>query len=243
MENKWNYNCCGNDWGGLCKHGCEQSPINLDDNIVINENIDLDIQFNHVTNNCQIKNTGYCLQFTSNDSMGVFKLKDKKYYIQQFHFHITSEHRINNKEFDMEMHIVGETNDNKKESAVIGILWKTGKHNQMLNDLGWTDDITDIPSPDKEGPYYKIIKEIKLHELNYVLKEKSFYHYSGSLTTPCCTENIKWIVYQCPLELSSNQLDYYHQVLKNHIPITAGNKYKNNRNIQAIGKRNIYFKR
>ncbi len=45
-------------------------------------------------------------------------------------------------------------------------------------------------------------------------------HYDGSLTTPPCTEQVNWSVWEDPIELSQKQIDLFAQRFPdNHRPV------------------------
>ena len=48
------------------------------------------------------------------------------------------------------------------------------------------------------------------------LKNKEFYHYLGSLTTPDCDETVEWIVYKSPVFISKRNFD----ILENHLGVS-----------------------
>ncbi len=82
------------------------------------------------------------------------------------------------------------------------------------------------------------IKDEESKEINYAIdltslhpKSKDFYSYSGSLTTPPCTENVNWVIFKNQLILS------YKQVLKlkNNMPLN------NYRNEHPLNKRKVYL--
>ncbi len=59
----------------------------------------------------------------------------------------------------------------------------------------------------------------------------SYYHYTGSLTTPPYTEGVNWYVMTAPIEVSSEQIENFRQIYQ-----------VNARPIQPLNGRVIYFK-
>ena len=56
------------------------------------------------------------------------------------------------------------------------------------------------------------------------------YHYSGSLTTPPCSEGVQWYVRRTPTQLSRSQIAAFTAVY-NH----------NNRPVQALNDRTVFL--
>lgn len=56
---------------------------------------------------------------------------------------------------------------------------------------------------------------------------RDYYSFSGSLTTPPCTEGVRWLVMKQPMALSQSQLDAFKAVM--HHP--------NNRPVQPLNGR------
>lgn len=56
------------------------------------------------------------------------------------------------------------------------------------------------PGKKTEIPSFKIAELLREFESDYVT-------YEGSLTTPPCSENVKWIVSSKPIRLSQNQVN------------------------------------
>jgi len=67
-------------------------------------------------------------------------------------------------------------------------------------------------------------------DINELVKGRSDYFlYNGSLTTPPCTEGVKWIVLKQPVIASPEQIQHYHDLLG----------FDNNRPIQPLNSRLI----
>ena len=108
-----------------------------------------------------------------------------KYKLHSFHFHLYSEHRLQNRQYPMELHLVHKNlnkDDHENENLVIGILFDyiDGKENKFLKDINLADETK--------------IKSASI--LNLINKDDTFYYYKGSLTTVPCTENVNWIVFK-----------------------------------------------
>ena len=141
----------------------------------------------------------------------------KKFELKQFHFHTPSENTINGKHFPMEAHLV-HLNKNG-EIAVIGIMFKIGKENKALkkfqnkisNKLNHKNKITSYLNPEELLP-----------------KTKDYYRFNGSLTTPPCSEGVRWFVFKDAVEMSKEQLKLFSNIMG-----------KNNRPTQPINARKV----
>ena len=68
-------------------------------------------------------------------------------------------------------------------------------------------------------------------DLNLILPStKNFIHYEGSLTTPPCSEGVKWILLEDPIQAAEWQLEMIHEIIK-----------EDNRPIQKTGDRHVYL--
>ena len=93
------------------------------------------------------------------------------------HFHTPSEHTFYGEHFDLELHIVHKYKENGKLGAVLGIMFEESEEdNQLIDSLLYA----------MEGGNVDL--GLFISKLDYA----SFYSYDGSLTSPPCTEGIKW---------------------------------------------------
>ena len=58
-------------------------------------------------------------------------------------------------------------------------------------------------------------------------KTMAYYRFSGSLTTPPCTEGVRWLVLQSPVEASKEQIAAFEHAVGHH----------NNRPVQPLNGR------
>jgi len=193
-------------WGDLseefkmCKIGKSQSPVDISG--TVKESLP-PIEFHYRSSPLEIINNGHTIQVNYEEGSYV-KINGKKYNLLQFHFHAPSEHTVNGKHFDMEAHLVHKSDDGKL--AVIGVFMKEGAKNNFIQTL-W-DNI-----PDKVGAE-KSMKHIKINAMDLLPENRAYYKYSGSLTTPPCTEGVDWNIMVTPVKLSRDQIDKFRTFYK-----------------------------
>lgn len=222
-----------NRWGelspvyALCKDGKNQSPINLSSELNGSGTVwefnyaSTSLRIAHNENMDDIVDNGHTIQVTV-DEGSKFTFAGKVYHLKQFHFHCPSEHQVDGKAFPMEVHFVHQNDSGK--FAVVSILVKEGKENDNFKKI-----IENFPAKKGEN---KHLHDIHL-ALQFHLPEKNeAYHYTGSLTTPPCSEQVEWLIFRQPVEASKAQLDaFYAKIANNNRPIQA----LNNRTIKSGG--------
>lgn len=196
-----------------CGRGVEQSPINLE-NAKANATSEADIQINYQPSSFTIKNNGHTVQADANTDENSIVIEGKEYKLVQFHFHVPSEHQMEGKNLDMELHLVHKSEDD--QLAVLGVLMKAGKENKILAEL-WSK----LPKEESEE---NILLEEEINLSSLLPQDKTAYHYNGSLTTPPCSEGVKWTVFAEPISVSQEQIDLFATVFPdNHRPVQPWN--------------------
>ena len=199
---------------GLCGIGIHQSPID----IVNPTPAELPaINFNYQPTSLNIHNTGNTIEVAYPKGSWV-EVDGTKYHLLQFHFHSPSEHTVTGNLFDMEMHLVHESEDGIL--AVIGVLIKSGSINTAFN--AFWHYLPSIPDESKQ------IKNVIVNAFDLLPSTKHTYRYDGSLTTPPCSEEIKWFVMTTPIEMSESQIAAFKAILDG-----------NNRPVQPLNGREL----
>ncbi|MCI4625148.1 MAG: carbonic anhydrase family protein [Candidatus Magnetoovum sp. WYHC-5] len=214
-------------WGDLsptyatCKIGKSQSPIDIPKVEAATETA---IAFSYAQTPLKIINNGHTIQVNYSPNSTI-TINGKEYKLMQFHFHSPSEHTLMGESFPMEAHIVHATKD--KELAVIGVLFKVGAENPFIKTL-WEH----LPQKvDKE----ETVKGVNINAKQLIpTNTATYYNYSGSLTTPPCSENVNWNVLQTPIEVSQEQVDKFVSLIgKNARPVQPINE----RDVKSINKK------
>ncbi len=56
------------------------------------------------------------------------------------------------------------------------------------------------------------IPGVQVETAQLLPRDRSLFRYFGSLTTPPCSEAVKWIIFQKPVELSAFQLSQFSEI-------------------------------
>jgi len=137
------------------------------------------------------------------------------YKVAQFHFHTKAENLHGSKLFDAEVHFVakpvGATPQGFPAAIVTGVWFSSQESTAKPSDFFSTvmahvpttkDAQTTIPSLD--------LKQFA----SSFFATKNFFTFDGSLTTPPCTEGIKWFVLLDPLKATSNDIGKFNDIFK-----------------------------
>ena len=205
---------CGSDW--LDCDGNSQSPINIITSIVEENESLSEIQNYFSDNSTTILNNGHTLQFDY-DNGSYSKLNGIYYDLKQFHFHTGSEHTINGTRYPMEVHLVHQ-DPISGNLAVIGILFEEGDKNNLL------ENFTSVLPIHEDETYVSTFSYNILDLINDDDDELEYYTYSGSLTTPPCSEIVTWYLIKEPIEASKTQLAAFKNIMNhNYRPVTPLN--------------------
>ena len=191
-------------WGELseafvtCKEGKSQSPIDIVDPI----DRDLDpIVFSYRGSTTAVVNNGHTLQVDVGRD-NTLDVDGQTFKLLQFHLHSPSEHRIEGEVFPLEAHFV-HRND-QGELAVVAILFRLGDRSRTMATIG-------AAAPEKAGTSKPL--DTSIAALEIVPKNTAHYRYSGSLTTPPCTEGVLWLVEKSIDSVSKEQVANFVRII------------------------------
>jgi carbonic anhydrase len=199
-EEHWSYE--GNDgpkhWGGLCNSGKNQSPVDLRDAVSARL---APLSFKYESLAQDVFNNGHTVQVTYAPG-STLTVDSHPYQLQQFHFHAPSENLLDGKQFPLEAHFVHADADGNL--AVVAVFFEAGAANVALEKLG-----KDLPL--RAGDKHDLAVRIAAAEL--MPKARDYFRFSGSLTTPPCSEGVNWLVLKRPVTASSEQIEHLHAAM------------------------------
>lgn len=201
----WEYGGAENptQWGQLnrdfrlCEFGKSQSPISIKNAVV---STPASINFDYKPSPLVVINNGHTIQVNYEQGSSV-NIDGEKYSLLQFHFHTPSEHTINGKASALELHLV-HRND-AGNLAVVGVLLTEGNANPVIEEV-WKN----IPETGKTNT----VSDRLINAANLLPKSKAYYSYSGSLTTPPCSEDVKWHLLVEPMTVSEEQVETFAKI-------------------------------
>jgi carbonic anhydrase len=234
--------------------GSHQSPINIITSESVFDQIlrDYPLMINY-NPACSviIKNTGRSFEVKKEFQPDIFGGPlNNRYRFLQMHMHWGkaleqgSEHLVDGCSYASEIHLVNwnyelfktpeeaARSSNHSGLAVLGVFVKVGQFNPDFQKI--VDSVNDIKLKDNA-----VITD-NLNLCNFLPSNKSdYWTYEGSLTTPPCSESVRWIVFRQPIEISPDQLKQVRN-LHESTDTTSDLLHFNNRPICRVGDRTVF---
>ena len=207
-------------WGSLdaafsaCSDGRNQSPINLTRMV---ESELKPIKFAYKAGGTEILNNGHTIQVNYAPGSSI-TLDGITFELKQFHFHAPSENTIQGHSYPLEGHFVhADANGNL---AVVAVMYMVEKPLPEL-EKAWKY------MPDQAGEKRALPAAVSASAL--LPAKRGYYRFTGSLTTPPCSEGVRWLVMNTYKEISAAQVEAFTRVM--HHP--------NNRPVQPLNARTV----
>jgi carbonic anhydrase len=213
----WLHLCSAKPGPSSCG-GSRQSPIDIVTTSVVNAD-SFRLSEDYEQHTIEVENNGHTLEFEADND--VLTLNGSKYVLKQFHFHTPSEHKMDGKQYPMEIHFVHQDTTTKL-LTVLGVFVELGPtEHPLLNTF-----IKNLPGKADA----KCDNNFKFSIENLMPENRECYQYKGSLTTPPCSEIVHWNVFKKPLKATPKQIEAFQK-----------REHTNNRPTQGLNGRPIYL--
>lgn len=181
-------------WSGLCHSGKVQSPIDIHSADARAKALP-PLKFSYRPTPLHIIDNGHSVQVAVPGG-NMLSAAGVQSALVQFHFHDPSEEAIDGKHAPMVIHMVHK--DAKGSLAVVAVLVRQGAANHTLETL-WN-----------HLPHKKEVEEsppgVVVDPSALLPKSHGYFTFMGSLTTPPCTEHVRWFVLKTPITASAEQI-------------------------------------
>ncbi|WP_281223582.1 carbonic anhydrase [Photobacterium sanguinicancri] len=191
-------------WGktfSTCGEGKNQSPVDIQQTIDANLT-PLHINYQGVIT--ELVNNGHTVQ-ANVSGKNTLTLAGESFELKQFHFHTPSENYLQGKQYPLEAHFVHA--NSKGELAVIGVMFATGeRENDSVKSL-----LSTLPDTNTRQQITATISPADL-----LPRSREYYRFNGSLTTPPCSEGVRWFVLKEHLTSTREEVNALQQVMGNN---------------------------
>ena len=180
-----------------CGSGHHQSPIDIVD--AKTDKSLAPIEFAYKPTALTVTDTGHGFQVNAAPGSGGITVGGDHYDLVQFHFHRPSEERVAGHRYAMVAHLVHK--NAKGDLAVVAVLIRKGGENAFLKPV-----FDDFPP---KGTAEKSVPGATVDLGSFLPAARGYYTFDGSLTTPPCTEHVRWFVLKNAVTASPEQIGQF----------------------------------
>ena len=230
-------------WGALdsafeeCGTATSQSPVDISRPV---RGGGPSLKFIYRDNELVVENTGHVIEVPIPAEDGdTLKIGKSVYTLQQYHFHAPSEHTLNGRHYDLEAHLVHQNAAGL--TAVLAVFMKIGHHhpNELVDDI--FHNAPDVAGEETEvgidSNPNEILPGSRSKHHNGMLVMTDYLAYSGSLTTPPCSEPVRWLIAKEPVYVSAFSVAQMHELVS--LFPDYGGYPNNNRPVQPLNGRKV----
>ena len=197
----------------LASSGKHQSPIDINTKTAPVAKLP-ELKFDYRRERIAALNNGHTIQHNETPGSFLF-VGDEKFSLEQYHVHTPSEHTLDGKPFDLEIHFVHKSPSGAV--VVVGVLVQGDEKAEL--DLPLYHDLPGTPGEN-------VVFEGSRNPSDFLPRSRDYFNYSGSFTTPPCTEQVRWIVMTQPIGAQPKYIERFATILK-----------ANNRPVQKLNDR------
>jgi carbonic anhydrase len=159
--------------------------------------------FNYAAGPLTLVNGNNTIQVNFTTSGGA-RLDGLEYKLVQMVFHAPSEEKIDGLATPISAQLIHRAGDTR--TAVVAIRFKLGKENKALKPI-----FERLPKTDAFNETVESFNPADILPAN-----PAYFTYMGSLTTPPCTEDVKWFVMRQTVDISFRQLSAFKERYKSN---------------------------
>ena len=195
-------------WGKLdpayqaCSKGHEQSPIDIR-GAHLNKALQ-PIEFHYIAGPVTLENDGHTI--IAHVHPGSYIVTGGvRYELIEFDFHHPGEEAVHGKLSDMSVHLLHRSADGKMAILAVRLVEEASAPNAVLAAL-WPY------LPKTAGKTGKVDEMVSAGGL--LPTDRGYWTYTGSLSTPPCTEGVRWFIFEQDLSLSRDQLRLFASLFR-----------------------------
>nr|ACN85335.1 unknown [Oryza meyeriana var. granulata] len=195
------------DWAA-CSFGLRQSPIHISDVAAGHGRRPGRLLRSYRPAAATLVNRGHDIMVRFDGDAGGVVIDGVAYRLRQMHWHSPSEHAVDGRRYDLELHMLHQSDSNGRYAVVAQLLEIGRRRDATLHML---------------EPYIRrMANKRKGHEVEIdddvdprwpVSSSGVYYRYTGSFTTPPCTEGITWTVARNVRRVSRQQVELLREAV------------------------------
>ncbi len=212
-------------WGDLrpdsaaCRAGQAQSPIDI---AQTHPSMYIPLAFQYRSQLLEMVNSSHAVHVISPPGSALL-VRGEAFDLEEVRFHVPGEHLFDGHAAEAEIQLVHR--DQQGSFVMVAVPLQTGNRENLI-----LSRILDY-LPMRPGERVRQ-RQVGINPVFLLPAGRGYYRYTGSLTTPPCTESVLWYVLNEPLVISSAQLERIAQAVG-----------ANARPVQPINGRTVYAMR